>query len=247
MWMKKFLPQLKISFIVLSIFFSLPYSAIAQEQIEIPRGMIMMPGDTIQVGTENGRENEKPAFPFVVRPFLLDVNPVTVSDFRKFVQVTRYVTDAERRGESYTLNKETQTLDTIAGAYWLYPKGQNLGSKKEEANNNDPVIHISWNDAKAYTVWIGKRLPTEFEYEYAAKNAVKFNLKYLNGKVWHWCQDWYRSYNEESYYAQRVNDRKTLRGGLFISSPLAYRTTQRLAALPYYASFQFGFRCAKDL
>ncbi|EAY26555.1 conserved hypothetical protein [Microscilla marina ATCC 23134] len=241
MWMKKFF----VSLLIGCLFFSLPYFTIAQykKKILIPKGMVLMPADTIEVGSENGKEDEKPVFPFAIKSFLLDVRPVSVGDFRKFVQVTRYITDAEKIGKSYYYNKDSKNWEAIKGAYWLYPQGRTQAA----AQYADPVAHISWNDARAYAAWIGKRLPTEFEYEYAAKNAVKMKLKHINQTLWHWCQDWYRSYGEESYYTQRINDRKTLRGGVFGNTETPYRPTQRLAALPYYSTAQFGFRCAKDL
>lgn len=241
MWMKKFMTRL----LVCSLFFSLPYFSIAQfnKKVPIPKGMVVIPADTIEIGSKSGNDDEKPVFPFAIKSFLLDVRPVTVGDFRKFVQVTRYITDAEKIGVSYYYNNDSQQWQAIKNASWLYPNGRTQAAAKY----TDPVNHISWKDAKAYAAWIGKRLPTEFEYEYAARNAAKMKLHEMNKKMWHWCQDWYRSYGEESYYQRRINDRKVLRGGVFGNDASTYRPTQRKAALPYYSTAQFGFRCAKDL
>lgn len=230
---------------IFSLFFSLPCFVIAQynKNTPIPKGMVVMPADTIEIGTTNGKDDEKPVFSFAIKSFLLDTQPVSVGDFRKFVQVTRYITDAEKIGKSYYYNSVSNTWEAIEDAYWLYPNGRTQAA----ANYTDPVTHISWKDAKAYAAWVGKRLPTEFEYEYAAKNAAKMKLQQMNKKLWHWCQDWYRSYGEESYYQRRINDRKVLRGGLFGNDAANYRPSQRKAALPYYSTAQFGFRCAKDL
>lgn len=215
----------------------------AQYRYQAPKGMVLIERDTVQIGSENGRADEKPTFPFVIRPFLLDIKPVTVGDFRKFVRFTRYATNAERMGRSYVFNPEKNKWDTIPGAYWLYPNGRD----SSQAKSADPVTHISWNDAKAYATWIGKRLPTEFEYELVAKKASKLKLQDINQKLWHWCNDWYRFYGEQDYYTKRINDRKALRGGRFVHSKASYRPSQRMSALPYTSTSLFGFRCAKDL
>ncbi|OJJ17235.1 hypothetical protein BKI52_31505 [marine bacterium AO1-C] len=215
----------------------------AQYRYQAPKGMVLIERDTVQIGSKDGRADEKPTFPFIIRPFLLDVNPVTVKDFRKFVRFTRYTTDAERIGKSYVFNQDKNKWDTIVGAYWLYP----FGRDSSMAMYTDPVTHISWNDAKAYAAWLGKRLPTEFEYELVAKKAAKLKLQDINQKLWHWCNDWYRFYGEQDYYTKRINDRKTLRGGKFVHSKAPYRPSQRMSALPYTSTSIFGFRCAKDL
>lgn len=243
MWMKNlFAPQyLSFSFIV--IFIGLSSFVQAQYKYQAPKGMVVIERDTVQIGSEKGRADEKPTFPFIIKPFLMDIKPVTVGDFIKFVRFTKYTTDAERMGESYVYNEEQKKWDTIPKAYWLYPFGRDSTRAKFE----EPVIHMSWNDAKAYATWIGKRLPTEFEYELAAKKASTYKLKHINNALWHWCNDWYRFYNEEDYYTKRVNDRKSLRGGHFAHKATPYRPSQRLSALPYTATSMFGFRCAKDL
>lgn len=241
MWMKHFLPQR--AWIVFCTFLILPFISPAQNEINVPKGMTIVSGDTIQVGSNKGRADEKPTFPFSVKSFLIDVKPITVKEFRTFIRVTRYATDAEKIGRSFVFNTEKQKWDTIAGAYWLYPQGRN----NPVAKNSNPVTQISWNDAKAYATWIGKRLPTEFEYELVAKNIERTKAKDINRKLWHWCEDWYRSYGEDDYYTRRINDKKVLRGGVFAFSPREYRPSQRLSALPYYSSNQIGFRCAKDL
>lgn len=249
MWMKNVRSSQKnffLSVVTMQTILMVAFTAIqvqGQYRHQAPRGMVVIERDTVQIGSKSGRADEKPTFPFIIRPFLLDVAPVTVKDFRKFVQFTRYTTDAERIGKSYVFNTEKNKWDTIAGAYWLYPLGRDGRSAQYDA----PVTHISWNDAKAYAVWIGKRLPTEFEYESVARKASKLKLKDVNQKLWHWCNDWYRFYGEQDYYTKRINDRKTLRGGQFMHSKAPYRPSQRLSALPYTSTSIFGFRCAKDL
>jgi sulfatase modifying factor 1 len=108
---------------------------------------------------------------------LLDKNLVTVSDFEAFVKATNYVTEAENFGNAGVFSDETHQWDLVDGANFRYP----LGKGKPKAESNHPVTQVSWNDAMAYAKWKGKRLPTQWEWEHAAKNASNTLEQYTWG------------------------------------------------------------------
>lgn len=151
--------------------------------------MIYFEGGTINIGSAIGEANETPVFEKKIEPFYLDENLVSVADFRKFILATNYITEADKFGDSgvFLFDKAQWTL--LKGANWEYP----LGKDNPKSIDNHPVTHVSWNDAKAYSKWAGKRLPTEYEWEFAAKNGgdskyawgetVLINGKYM-ANVW---------------------------------------------------------------
>ena len=130
-----------------------------------PDGMVYIPGGTTQIGSEKGMPHERPVFRTHVPSFFMDISPVTVQAFREFVIETGYITEAEEFGDGGIFNDSTQIWELRAGAYWGFP----LGSDHPPAPNDHPVTQVSWNDAVAYATWAGKRLPTEIEWEYAAR------------------------------------------------------------------------------
>ena len=139
--------------------------------------MVLFEGGNITIGANDRTPNEAPSFTKDVAPFYLDTNLVTVADFRKFVEATNFVTEAENYGDSGVFNFKTMAWSLLKGTTWEYPLGPN-GAK---AMDNHPVTQVSWNDATAYANWLGKRLPTEYEWEFAAKNGE--NLKYPWGNT----------------------------------------------------------------
>lgn len=144
-----------------------------------PQGMVLVPGGTVHVGSEEGSVDEAPVFEARVDPFYLDRHPVTVGQFRRFVEDTRYVTDAERLGDGAVLELRTGAWRLVPGATWRRP----LGPDGAAARDDHPVTQVSWNDAMAYARWLGRRLPTEVEWEHAARGAANRRDRYAWGNT----------------------------------------------------------------
>lgn len=134
---------------------------------QAPPGMVYVPGGTTHIGADDGSPDERPVFEVEVKPFYMDVHPVTVAEFRRFVEATGHVTDAEKTGDAGVADFSTGEWTLVAGANWRHPMGDRGGP----ASDDHPVTQVSWNDATAYARWAGKRLPTEIEWEHAARGA----------------------------------------------------------------------------
>lgn len=162
---------------------------------KVPDFMAFIPGGTFRMGDtvedDMGEEDEKPVHGVSLSDFYLARTEVSVADFARFVDATRYVTDAERDGGSY---KWTGEWEKVLGSSW---RDNTEFQPRPVAEYEHPVIHVSWNDAIRYCNWLsrehgleqvyeligetvspnwnanGYRLPTEAEWEYAARSGGK--------------------------------------------------------------------------
>jgi len=160
-----------------------------------PRGMVWVPGATYQMGCADcGAPDAVPIHPVVVDGFWMDETPVTNAAFAAFVKATGYVTIAERKPDPkdfpdarpealvpgsavFWPPRHPVELDDhlawwryVPGAHWKQPEGP--GSTVDDRADH-PVVHVAWDDAVAYAGWVGKRLPTEAEYEHAARGRLR--------------------------------------------------------------------------
>jgi formylglycine-generating enzyme len=179
-------------------------------QLRHDDNLIQLPGGKFLMGTDDKigypRDGEGPLRTVNLKPFAIDRYSVTNSQFQEFIEETGYVTEAECFGWSFVFHllvsekvnnqvinsvRETPWWLVVNGACWKQPEGPDSSI---ENRLDHPVVHISWNDAQAYCNWSGKRLPTEAEWEYAARGGLVSNRfpwgneLHVNGE--HQCNIW---------------------------------------------------------
>ena len=176
-------------------------------------------------------DNERPAHEVSTGPFTIDMEPVSNADYADFLAAGGWHEPPlswQRDGGSWTVRRF---------------------GRSEQLEPDEPVQHVSWHEASAYAAWAGSRLPTEAEWERAARLGVLRGV----GSVWEWTSSDFAGYPgfapfpyaeySEVFFG---NEFKVLRGASWATSTVVSRVTFRNWDLPIRRQIFAGFRCARD-
>jgi len=194
------------------------------KMIKVSQGKFLMGTDYENAFVTDG---EGPVREVEIDTFYFDKFPVTNKDFDNFCSKTGYKTEAEKFGWSFVFfqlvsNQTTKNVnESVSGApwwwkvddaFWRKPYGGDSNLKDLE---NHPVVHVSWNDANAYAKWIGKDLPTEAEWEMAARGG-------LIQKNFSWGNDSDEIFNKCNIWDGTFPEKNSLQDGWLGTSPVDY-------------------------
>lgn len=232
---------------------------------------IQLSGGAFLVGTDLGPPECGPATRITLSAFEMTATEITNAQFAQFVAATGYATEAERRGYSLVLHPDSRRMLLLDGADWQHPLGENSSILGKEEH---PVVHVSWHDANAYAQHVGGTLPSEFQWEFAARGGSldpppssddqplpqtvsvsevqpnPFGIAGTSANVCEWTSGWF---SRDGYLATPEHDptgpfsgtKRVVRGGSWADASIP--VWYRSGLSPETSNNFTGFRCVRPI